>query len=51
MKYILVGFTPEQLVRLRAEAVQQKTSVNALVRTATDSYVLRKRAERNPKKD
>ena len=32
MKYILVGFAPKQLERLRAEAKQQKVSVNALVR-------------------
>jgi mRNA-degrading endonuclease toxin of MazEF toxin-antitoxin module len=51
MEYILIGFTPKQLERLRAEAKQQKISVNALVRTATDSYVLQKRAERNPKED
>ncbi len=45
-EYVLVGFTPEQIKRIREEAKAQKVSVNALVRTATDRYVLTKRAER-----
>jgi hypothetical protein len=47
-EFIRMGFMPDQLKRIRAEAQQQKVSVNALIRTATDTYVLRKRAERNP---
>ena len=50
-KYILVGFTADQLKRIRAEAKLQKTSVNALIRDAADSQVLTARAERNPKED
>jgi predicted HicB family RNase H-like nuclease len=50
-KYILVGFAPEQLKRIRAEAKQQKVSVNELVRSAADDYALSKRAERNSKED
>jgi len=47
-KFILIGFTSDQLKRIRAEAKHRKISVNALVRTAADEYVLSKRAERNP---
>lgn len=47
-EFIRAGFAPEQLKRARVEAKQQGVSVNALIRTAVDEYVLRKRAERNP---
>jgi hypothetical protein len=50
-EFIRVGFTVEQLKRIRAEAKHQKISVNALIRTASDNYVLSRRAARNPKED
>ena len=45
-EYVLVGFAPEQIKRVREEAKKQKVSVNALIRTAADRYALTKRAER-----
>jgi hypothetical protein len=45
-EYVLVGFAPEQIKRIREEAKNQKVSVNALIRFASDRFVLTKRAER-----
>jgi hypothetical protein len=45
-EYVLAGFTPEQLKRIREEAKHQKVSVSALIRFAVDRFVLTKRAER-----
>jgi hypothetical protein len=46
-EYVLIGFTADQIKRIREEAKAQKISVTAVVRSAADRYVLTKRAERS----